>query len=168
MFGGVRLEPKDVTAVPPLASIPVCRWALDSTWRGPPRCALIFHSCEQLWGRDLGGGGGRKGEEKEMSKTNKNTHNAPLWTLLWLRIITLRSALPAHLLLPVNTAYRRALTHNHRRHEARTHTLTHAHTLTHTNKQTSGSARSIAAAWATAASTGRNLPTRFWPGLPRC
>lgn len=25
MFGGGRLEPKDVTAVPPLASIPVCR-----------------------------------------------------------------------------------------------------------------------------------------------
>lgn len=43
-----------------------------------------------------------------MAKTNKNTHNAQVWTLLRLCIITLQSTLPEHLLLLVSTEH----THN--------------------------------------------------------
>lgn len=161
----VCLESKDVTTFPTSINPNMQMNALFNLAQAT-EVHLIFHSCEHLW---------KKRKEKEMAKTNKNTHNAPVWTLQWLCIITLRSTLPAHLLLPVNAAYRH--THNQRHITHNAHitlpslfSLTHLHTHTHihTNTQTSASAKSIAALRPTTASTGEKSSAHFWPGLPRC
>lgn len=102
-FRNVCLESRDVITFPSSINPNMQMNALLNLAQAT-EVYLIFHSCERQ---------GKKKKEKEMAKTNKNTHNAPVWTLRRFCIITLRSTLPAHLPLPVSAAYRHTQVHRH-------------------------------------------------------